>query len=66
MADQFLKQKKGLILSRQVDMGRGEVWVGIRVRVSRNIPSHNTGTTRGPHEISCFLYSILGNDSSVR
>ena len=30
------------------------------------IPSHNTGTTRGPHQIPRFLYFILDSNQFVR
>ena len=33
---------------------------------SQNIPSYNTGTTRGPHQIPRFLYFILDNNPFVR
>ena len=45
------------------------VRVRVRIRVLsivldtfQNIPCHNTGTTRGPHQIPRFLYFILDNN----
>ena len=54
-------------------MGRGAIWVWVRIRlrdsvfssvlgVFRNVPSRNTGTTRAPHQIPRFLYFILDNN----
>ena len=54
-----------------VDMGRVGGGVGVSVRIGvlssvlgifRNMPYHNTGTTRGPHQIPPFLYFILDNN----
>ena len=59
----FSRKKDCFFFPDTVDMGRGGV--GVRVRVSvysnvlglfRNIPSQNTGTTRGPHQIPQLPY----------
>ena len=56
-------------------MGRVGGGVGVSVRIGvlssvlgifRNMPYHNTGTTRGPHQIPRFLYFILDNNPLVR
>ena len=73
----FPKKRKERFFPDKVDMGRGGGVVGVRVRVRigvlssvlgifRNVPSHNTGTTRGPHQIPRFLYFILDNNPFVR
>ena len=69
--DQFLqtKQKTPDFSRTKLTMSRGRVRVGVECSVLdifRSILSHNTGTTRGPHQMPPFLYLILDNNLSVR
>ena len=65
----FLETK--LIWEGRVGVG---IAVGARVigsevvfwGIFRNVPSHNTGTTRGPQQFPRFSYFILDNNSSVQ
>ena len=48
----------GFFQAKFIWLGRGGVRVSVSSIVSgifRNIPSHNTGTTRGPHQFPPFL-----------
>ena len=57
---------RGWVSNNSVGVG---VRVGVRISVGsifgifRNIPSHNTGTTRGPHRTARVAYLILDKNN---
>ena len=62
----FFEETKRPIFCK-VDTGRVKICVlGSVLGIFRSIPSHNTGTTPGPHQIPRFLYFILDNNPFVR
>ena len=72
----FFPPKKAWFFPDKVRIGRGRVGVRVRVKVRVSVqsslldiffnPSHNTGTTRGPHQNPWFLYFILDKNPFVR
>ena len=74
MVHQFSSEKRTIFQDKvKVDMGRVGVGLGLEFvstavfwGIFRNIPSRNTGTTRGPHQIPRFLYFVLDTNSWVR